>query len=363
PWAARRPSGFYARRHWLSAGRRQAWRYAACTALSEDARGCRRPPGEAGDRPNYSRKVAHRLPIWSRTSLIPAAFLVTFPSLSKPPPTLTWPHSSFARDELEQRVVCGRMIRAMATQSDVRIERQRASVDVEQLRAFFAEMNVAVTVEEVSPGPQASVDLFLSPVTDVITTFRVAHPLISAFLGSAVSVLTWETARKAAEKITERTIDVALDEMLKRIGERLLDLFRRSKDEKVTFYRGRQELLVPPVRLKLELYNPKVSKQGTLALVFPADLTDGDVREAIGKVGKVIIAALKWEERRGRFEQRFQRLCNQGKEAKAMAMLNDEKAHVWRRTPLTYAYKPDEAAWVDAWVLSDEGYKERRIAG
>ena len=62
---------------------------------------------------------------------------------------------------------------------------------------------------------------------------------------------------------------------------------------------------MPPLRLTLELYNSKVSKQGTLALVFPSDLTDDDVREAIAKVGKVVVAALKREEKRGRFEEKI----------------------------------------------------------
>ena len=47
-----------------------------------------------------------------------------------------------------------------------------------------------------------------------------------------------------------------------------------------------------------------------------------------------------------------------------MALLEDEKGQQSRRTArMTYAYRPEEAAWVDAWVLSDQEFKERRIAG
>jgi len=55
---------------WLSPGRRQAWRSAACAAHSEDARDCRRPPCEAGDRPHYSRKVAMFLETPPRGQLV-----------------------------------------------------------------------------------------------------------------------------------------------------------------------------------------------------------------------------------------------------------------------------------------------------
>jgi hypothetical protein len=46
-----------------------------------------------------------------------------------------------------------------------------------------------------------------------------------------------------------------------------------------------------------------------------------------------------------------------------MAMMSDERAHVWRRWSQTYAYHPGDGAWVDAWVLADQHMREERIDG
>ena len=102
---------------------------------------------------------------------------------------------------------------------------------------------------------------------------------------------------------------------------------------------------------------------GQLALVFPADLTDADLQNALDTVGKVFKAALRHEERRAKFEARALRLLRAGKTTAGRAMLADERSHVWRRASQTYAYRREDGAWVDAWVRADQQFREQRIDG
>ena len=39
------------------------------------------------------------------------------------------------------------------------------------------------------------------------------------------------------------------------------------------------------------MFNPDVTRQSTLTLVFPDDLAEGQLREALGKVGAVVAVA------------------------------------------------------------------------
>ena len=91
----------------------------------------------------------------------------------------------------------------MEDQGKVRILRQRSGVDVEDLRAFLAESDTDVSVEDVQVGPQANVDWFLPPTLSVIFNTVAAHPYVTVFMAGAAT----ETADKLSEAVAGKLVD------------------------------------------------------------------------------------------------------------------------------------------------------------
>jgi hypothetical protein len=77
----------------------------------------------------------------------------------------------------------------MANGSCIEISRQRSSVDVEELRVFLSEHAQSVTVQDVQPGPQASVDWFLPATVDLVMNLGAAHSFVAGLLGSVAAKL------------------------------------------------------------------------------------------------------------------------------------------------------------------------------
>jgi hypothetical protein len=231
-------------------------------------------------------------------------------------------------------------------------------VDLEDLRLFLSDYAQDVTVREVKIGPQMSVDWFLPPTVDLIMSFGAAHPFIVGLLGSVSGSLTSTTAKKIYEKFGDALIKKAVDKFCDHVGK----VFKRAKNADIAFHRGDKILPVPPLRITFELNRPKLSKATTLALVFPADLTDAQIRDALSSAGKVVEAAIKRDDKRARYEKRARKLIVNGKSDEGIRLLTDEEHIALRRTSLTYAYHPDENAWVDAWVLADQAVREQNAA-
>ena len=128
-----------------------------------------------------------------------------------------------------------------------------------------------------------------------------------------------------------------------------------AKSAALTFVRGEKVIPVPPLRLTFDLFNSKITtKQSTVTLVFPDDLTDPQIRQALSLVPYVMAACKKRDEKRGEYENEVRRLVEAGQQEQGMALMLDEEHIELRRPALTYVYRPKESAWVDAWVLAEE---------
>ncbi|MGD0567056.1 MAG: hypothetical protein ABSA78_01525 [Candidatus Sulfotelmatobacter sp.] len=202
-----------------------------------------------------------------------------------------------------------------------------------------------------------NVDWFLQATVDLVMNVGAAHPYIAAFLGAVSGSLTSATAKKIYEKFGDAVIEKLLD----KFWDHIAAVYKRAKKARISFHRGDQTILVPPLRISFELNHPSLSEPTALVLVFPVDLTDTQVRDASVLVGKVVKTAIKRLHTRSRYEARARDMIAKGKSAEGMSLLTDEKYMRLRRTP-TYAYRPKEKAWVDAWVLADEKTLEENAA-
>jgi hypothetical protein len=245
----------------------------------------------------------------------------------------------------------------MAEEARVQISRQCNSVDVEDLRIFLSNYAQVVTVREVHPGPEMNVDWFLQATLDVVLNYGAAHPFVVSLLGSVSGYLTSATAKKIYEKFGDALIEKTVEKFFDQVAH----VYKRAKKANVCLKRGDEAIPVPPLRIRLELNRPKLSDPTTLALTFPYDLTDTQVRDALMVAGKVVETAIKKAEKRRRYEERARKLIVKGKSDDGTRLLTDEKYIKLRRTP-AYAYRPDEKAWIDAWVLADQAVQEESAA-
>jgi hypothetical protein len=228
-------------------------------------------------------------------------------------------------------------------QGKVQILRQRSSVNVEDLRAFLAESATDVSVEDIQAGPQANVDWFLPPTLSVIFSTVAAHPYVTALLAGA--------ATKAADKLSGAVGGKLVDKLFAYVSK----VYPRAKAAALTFVRGEKIIPVPPLRLTFDLFNSNITtKQTTVTLVFPDDLTDEQMLRALSLVPYVMAACKKRDEERGEYENQVRRLIEAGQQEAGMALMLDEEHIELRRPALTYVYRPKESAWVDAWVLAEE---------
>jgi hypothetical protein len=238
----------------------------------------------------------------------------------------------------------------MDDQGQVRILRQRSSVDVEDLRAFLAESDADVSVEDIQAGPQANVDWFLPPTLSVIFNTVAAHPYLACFVAWA--------ATKSADKLS----DAAAEKLVSKLFTYVSKVYPRAKAAALTFVRGEKVIPVPPLRLTFDLFNSDITtKQTTVTLVFPDDLTDAQIHQALNLVPYVITASKKRDEERGEYEKRVRQLIESGQQEESMALMLDEAFVELRRPALTYVYRPKESAWVDAWVLAEEPLLLQRV--
>ncbi len=245
----------------------------------------------------------------------------------------------------------------MDGQSSVRILRQREDVDVEDLRIFLNTVADNVTVEKTYVGPQASVDWFLPPVLTAIFNYAAAHPFLMSTLAGLASGTAVQVGKKIGDKVEDKIAEPIVDKFFGLIAK----VYRRAKATGVIFIRGEKKIPVPPLALTFEMFNKDVTKQSRLTLVFPDDLLDGQLREALGKVGAVMVVATKRDKERGDYENNLRRLLTEGKEDEAMALISDEKYNDLRRHDMKYVYRPAESAWVDAWELALEPVRLKDI--
>ncbi len=252
----------------------------------------------------------------------------------------------------------------MSETAHVRIRRQADSVAVSELEAFLQENGTVVDIEAYSPGPQMSVDWFNPAALDVVFNLHAAHPYLAAWLGGIGGVATSKIAAKVYEKVADKIGDKLLDKVLDPTLDKFVGVFvttyKSAKAAGIRMIRGSKSTPVPPVKLTFPLDNRRVEKKSRLELVFPADLNDADVREALTKVGKVVDAANTREEWRADIEEKATELFRAGRTEEASAMVEGPDSLEFHRTQVTYAYRPQEKAWVDAFVLADEDYQKTR---
>lgn len=245
----------------------------------------------------------------------------------------------------------------MDGRSSVRILRQREDIDVEDLTTFLSTVADDVTVEETYVGPQANVDWFLPPVLTAIFNYAAAHPFLTSTLAGFAS----GTAVKIGKKVGDKVEDKIAGRVVDKFSDLVAKVYRRAKATGVIFVRGEKKIPVPPLALTFEMFNENVTKQSALTLVFPDDLVDGQLREALAKVGAVTAVAKKRDQERGDYENNLRQLITAGKEDEAMALISDEKYVDLRRHEMKYVYRPAESAWVDAWELAIEPVRLKDI--
>ena len=238
----------------------------------------------------------------------------------------------------------------MDDQGQVRILRQRSDVDVEDLRAFLADSDADVSVEDIRVGPQANVDWFLPPTLSIIFNTVAAHPYVAAFVAWA--------ATKSADKLSDAAAGKLVDKLFAYVSK----VYPRAKSAALTFVRGEKVIPVPPLRLTFDLFNSNITtKQTTVTLVFPDDLSDAQIHQALNLVPYVMAACKKRDENRGEYENEVRRLIEAGRQDEGMALMLNEEYVDLRRPALTYVYRPKESAWVDAWVLAEEPLLLERV--
>jgi hypothetical protein len=241
----------------------------------------------------------------------------------------------------------------MSSPSSVRILRQREDIDVEDLRTFLTTVADNVTVEETYVGPQTNVDWFLPPVLTAVFNYAAAHP----FLMSSAAGWASGAAVKVGSKLGDEFAKKAAHELFALVPK----LYKRAKAACLIFIRGEQKIPVPPLALTFEMSNPDLSRQSVLTLVFPDDLEDAQLREALRKVDAVIAVAKKRDQQRADYENNLRQLIAAGKEDEAMAVISDEESVELRRSEMKYVYRPAESAWIDAWELAIEPMRQRDI--
>lgn len=250
----------------------------------------------------------------------------------------------------------------MAGENNIEIFTQNARVDISELTAFLNPYSQKLTVTEIHPGPQASVDWFLPPNLEVAIHGVTANPFVASFLGMMSAHLTSEFAKHVVEKAGEKCGEAIIGKAAEGLWDRLREAFSRSKKDSVTFSRSGKHIPVPPLKLTLSLPIYETIPEVKLSLVFASDMSDADLRNAYHSVGKVIEVATKKLEDRQNYETQIQKLMSQGKAEEATDIIQTQNYIKLRRNRFTYVYRPDEQAWVEAEVLAIQGPLEERLA-
>lgn len=249
----------------------------------------------------------------------------------------------------------------MIPDRQIRVVTQSPSVDTHELVSFLNAYAEKVTVDEVHPGPQASVDWFLDPNIHLLMGSMAAHPFVGGFLGTVSGTLTSKVAIEVYKKIAEKVGEAFLSKGVETFLDYFLKVFHRSKKHNAAFVRGGRTIPVPPLGLTLALPAMGTLSPVNAKFVFTTELSDEDIHSAYRSVGKVIERVMKTQEDRATYDRRMAELMAGGQTEKAMEMMGLEEYAKLRRGTYTYVYRPRERAWVDAYVLAVQEQLEHRV--
>ncbi|HEY4089093.1 MAG TPA: hypothetical protein VGM43_24355 [Bryobacteraceae bacterium] len=250
----------------------------------------------------------------------------------------------------------------MADENNIEILTQSTAVDISELEVFLKPYAQTFAVTEIHPGPQASVDWFLPPNLEVVIRGVTANPFIASFLGVVSAHLTTEFAKRVLEKAVEKFGDAIIDKAAEGLWERVIKVFRRSKEHNVSFSRSGKSIPVPPLKLTLSLPQYETIPETKLCLVFAGDMSDADLCEAYHSVGKVIEVATKKLEDRQNYETRIQKMVAEDDMDAVTDIIQSPGYIELRRSRFTYVYRPHEKAWVEAETLAVQHVLEDRLA-